>query len=125
MKELKIVESELVIKIARWFAQSNIIGTQFLDILYVHDLKYWTLQKRDDTIQWRHENIHFAQHKELLFVGFWILYGLNYLINLFRFKFDKRKSYKRIAFEQEAYYNDGKPSYLSRRKKFNWTKWIT
>ncbi len=61
----------------------------------------------------------------LIIVGFWFLYVLNYLINLFRFNFDMRKAYKKIAFEQEAHYNDGKTRYLSSRKKFNWTKWIT
>lgn len=125
MKELKIVESQMIIKTARWFAQSHIIGTQFMFWLFVHDVKYWEAHRDNDTLYWRHENIHFVQGKELYFVGFWILYVLNYVINLFRFNFDKRKAYNRIAFEKEAHINDGFTHYLSSRKKFNWIKWIT
>ena len=125
MRELQIVESKKVIKIAKWFSKSNIIGTQFMYWLFVNDVKRWEDYKNKNNMHWRHENIHFRQGKELLFVGFWFLYVLNYLINLFRFNFDKRKAYKKIAFEQEAHYNDGKTRYLSSRKKFNWTKWIT
>jgi len=125
MRELQIVESKKIIKIARWFSKSHIIGTQFMYWLFAEDVQHWEDHRDNDTIYWRHENIHFIQQKELFFVGFWFLYVLNYLINLFRFKFEKRKAYKRIAFEQEAYYNDGNTRYLSSRKKFNWTKWIT
>ncbi len=124
MKELKIIESKFVINLAKRFSQSNVIGTQFFIWLFVSDFDYWDLHRRNDTIKWRHENIHFVQGKELLFVGFWILYVLNYLINLFRFKFDRREAYKNIAFELEAYIMEGQTSYLSNRKRFAWIKWL-
>ena len=125
MKELKIIESKFVIKWAKRFSGSNTIdSTQFFIWLFVHNFDYWDLRRKNDTIKWRHENIHFVQEKELLFIGFWILYVLNYLINLFRFKFDRREAYKNIAFELEAKIMNGQTSYLSKRKRFAWTKWL-
>ena len=117
--KLKIVKSEKFIKIASWFSGSNIIGIQVFLWLFVHDLKYW----EDHTIKLNHENIHFAQGKELLFVGFWILYALNYIINLIVYKFDKRKAYKNIIFEKEAYKMEGITNYLSKRKPYAFIKY--
>lgn len=122
--KLKIVESKRIISIASWFSQSRIIGCQFLFWLFVHDYNYWDKHRTKNTIKWTHENIHFEQGKELGFVFFWILYVLLYIINLFRFKFDKRKAYKENAFELEAYRNDGISGYLDIRENYNWVKWL-
>ena len=119
--KLKLIQSDLVIKIASWFSGSDIIGVQILFLLFVSDLKYWENRK----ILLNHEYIHFEQGKELLFVGFWLLYGLNYLINLFRYKFDTRKSYKMIVFEREAYGKQSDLNYLSKRERYNWIKWLS
>lgn len=62
-----------------------------------------------------HEKIHFAQQKELLIVGFYILYGIFYLIY----------GYRDIPFEREAYRNADNPDYLKKRKPFAWLKHLT
>lgn len=118
--KLKLIESELVMKIASWFSGSNIIGTQFAFWLFVDDIEKW--KKRPLSLN--HEYIHFEQGKELLFIGFWFLYGLNYLINLFRYKFDTGKAYRMIVFEQEAYDMQSNPDYLSKRVRYNWIAWL-
>lgn len=117
--KLIIIKSLKFIKISCWFSGSNIIGIQVFIWLFVHDLEYW----EDHTIKLNHENIHFQQGKELLFIGFWLLYGANYLINLFVFKFNRKLAYKNIIFEKEAYKMEGIPDYLSKRKPYSFLKY--
>ena len=95
---LKIIKSTRFIKISSWFSGSNIVGIQVFIWLFVHDLDYW----ENRTIKLNHENIHFQQGKELLFVGFWLLYGLNYLINLLVININRKLAYKNIIIEKEA-----------------------
>ncbi|MEE9573703.1 MAG: hypothetical protein V3W20_11685 [Candidatus Neomarinimicrobiota bacterium] len=117
--KLKIIKSEKFIKVASWFSGSNIIGIQVFIWLLVHDLEYWGKH----TMKLNHENIHFQQGKELLFIGFWLLYALNYLINLFVYNFDRRMAYKNIIFEKEAYKMEGITDYISKRKPYDFIKY--
>ncbi|MCT4590526.1 MAG: hypothetical protein N4A71_22050 [Carboxylicivirga sp.] len=61
-----------------------------------------------------HECIHFAQQKELLLVGFYLLYLIFWL----------RYGYKNIPFEREAKSNENKAYYLMIRKPFAWLKYF-
>jgi hypothetical protein len=72
----------------------------------------------------RHEKIHHKQQVELLLIGFYVLYGINYLYNLLRYR-NHYKAYREIIFEREAYAMDNDPGYLKRRKVLsflNYTK---
>lgn len=62
-----------------------------------------------------HELIHIRQQIELLILPFYILYLLNYLINLLIFK-QHYKAYENIVFEREAYKNHSNIDYLKHRK---------
>ena len=73
----------------------------------------------------RHETIHFQQQLELLFIPFFLLYGLLWVIALFENKFDGTEAYLNIAFEREAYENDANADYLTNRKRFAWVKFLT
>lgn len=66
-----------------------------------------------------HESIHSEQMKETLFIGFYILYLLNWLFNLIVYP---KHAYKYIAFEQEAYANEGNLDYIEHRKRYAWIK---
>lgn len=68
----------------------------------------------------RHEEIHTAQMKELLYVGFYILYVLCWIVNLFRYKFDNHTAYRNICFETEAHVYSVYKDYLKYRQKFAW-----
>lgn len=86
-----------------------------------------------------HEEIHTAQMVETLWVGFYLLYVLEYLIHLI---FDKpiiknyRKSfikinndflnriYHSVSFEKEAYLNQNNLDYLKTRKHYSWLKYF-
>ena len=43
--------------------------------------------------------------KKYFYIGFYILYILEYIKNLFVYKFDTKAAYKNISFEKEAYAN--------------------
>lgn len=67
-----------------------------------------------------HEKIHFQQQIELLVLPFFVLYFLNYLINLFKYRFNHNKAYYNIIFEKEAYNNETNLDYLKVRIRYNW-----
>ena len=69
----------------------------------------------------RHETIHFAQYKELFFIGFLLIYLYDYLYAaVVKKKGFSRESYLAIRFEQEAYDNDHNVDYLESREKYHW-----
>ena len=65
-----------------------------------------------------HEAIHTAQMKELLYVGFYILYGAEYVVRLCQYR-DFTEAYKNVSFEREAYFFQGDFDYLNRRTHYN------
>lgn len=67
-----------------------------------------------------HEEIHTAQMKELLYVGFYILYVCYWIVNLFRCKFNSHAAYRSICFETEARVYSSYKNYLKYRQKFAW-----
>lgn len=70
-----------------------------------------------------HEEIHAQQQKELLFLGFYIIYILEWFVKLF-FYIDGNKAYRNISFEREAYSHEKELDYLANRKKFSFIKYI-
>lgn len=71
----------------------------------------------------RHETIHLRQELELLIIPFYILYLLNYLVNLSRYR-DHDKAYLNIVFEREAYKYEADMNYLKHRSFWAWIKFI-
>ena len=62
-----------------------------------------------------HEAIHTAQIKELLIIGFYVWYILEWLWKIILYG---KTAYYHISFEREAYANATNKSYLSKRKTF-------
>ena len=60
-----------------------------------------------------HEKIHLRQQLELLVIGFYIWYLIEYYI----------RGYYNVSFEKEAYANDGDMEYLKKRKLFSFWKY--
>tara|TARA_Y100001973_G_C5182834_1_gene325944 strand:- start:151 stop:510 length:360 start_codon:yes stop_codon:yes gene_type:complete len=67
----------------------------------------------------RHETIHYHQQLELLFVFQWLLYGIFWLHGYAKYR-DGRVAYRQNPFEQEAYDNERKFTYLEKRKLWAW-----
>lgn len=72
----------------------------------------------------RHETTHALQQIELLWLLFFILYGLEWLIKIPFCKFNTHDAYKSISFEQEAYTNQGKVDYNKKRRHYAWVKYV-
>lgn len=78
-------------------------------------------QLKENKLVINHEKIHFCQQLELLIFPFYILYFLNYLVNLIRFK-NHDQAYFNLCFEKEAYANDKNADYLKARPLYSWLK---
>lgn len=74
-----------------------------------------------DKYDLNHEAIHSAQIIELLVVGFYLWYGVEWLIrSISRRSF--YQGYKNISFEREAYTHGDDLTYLKSRRLFNFLK---
>jgi hypothetical protein len=69
----------------------------------------------------RHERIHARQMRELLVIGFYLWYLIEWLVRLP----GKGNAYRNISFEREAYAHEDDPDYLTRRKPFAFTKYLS
>lgn len=70
-----------------------------------------------------HELIHCHQQLEWLYLPFFVLYGLEWLLNILRQKLTRGKisfdrAYREISFEREAYAHDHDLGYLRRRRLY-------
>lgn len=68
-----------------------------------------------------HEYIHTLQQRELFYIGFMLLYNLEWLYWLCR-KRSYMKAYYSISFEREAYDNEKNLNYEKERQRFAWLK---
>lgn len=75
-----------------------------------------------DAVTINHERIHTAQMKELLYIPFYIIYGVEWLVRLFQ-KGNSHSAYRAISFEQEAYNNEKDMRYLEKRPFCPWLKY--
>lgn len=101
----------------------NFIAFNFFGIIFVRESAKARYQYRKLVID-NHEAIHTAQMKELLYVFFYILYGLNWLFNIIRYWFKAKKAYRMVVFEQEAYEYEEYMQHLTYRSHFYWLKYI-
>ena len=72
----------------------------------------------------RHEKTHALQQIEMLWLLFFVWYGLEYIIKIVICKFDSDRAYFSISFEQEAYAGQNKFSYNDTRKHYAWIKYL-
>ncbi len=68
----------------------------------------------------RHEAIHTAQMKEMLYLFFYLWYLIEWFIRLF----GRGNAYRNIAFEKEAYLHEQNRNYLKQRKPFGWIRYL-
>ena len=69
----------------------------------------------------RHETIHYQLFLETFFIGFLIIYAIDFVIGLIRYK-SFYMAYRMISLEQEAYMYDDVKNYLQIRKRYEWLK---
>lgn len=71
----------------------------------------------------QHEDIHWAQEKEMLIFLFILWYIIEFIIRLIIYR-NWNKAYRNISFEQEAYNNQNNIDYMKIRKHYNWIKYL-
>ena len=72
----------------------------------------------------RHEEIHIRQQLELLLIGAWILFLIEYCYARYLKKLDKRQAYYFTALEQEAHRNAFREDYLKIRRPYAMLRYI-
>jgi hypothetical protein len=70
-----------------------------------------------------HEKIHLRQQAELFILPFYVLYLLDFLFGLIKYR-SVMISYLNIIFEKEAYENMNDTGYLHTRRLFAWIKYL-
>lgn len=94
------------------------IAINLFGVVFVRNEYKGTLDKHN-TLD--HEAIHTAQMKEMLYVGFYVWYLIEWIIKLFKYG---KEAYYKISFEQEAFDHEHYCWYLKERKKFAWFKYL-
>ncbi|WP_336129628.1 hypothetical protein [Mesoflavibacter sp. CH_XMU1422-2] len=80
-------------------------------------------RQKDDMILINHEKIHLRQQLELLVIGFYLWYFIEFLLRLIKFK-NWYRAYLNISFEREAYKNENDLNYLKSRSLWSFLKFI-
>lgn len=81
-------------------------------------------------IERNHEYIHTMQQREMLWIGFYLWYLIEWLVRLiqtFNFRTLKpsaKRAYYNISFEREAYIHQNDPTYSHHRPLWAWWKHI-
>lgn len=70
-----------------------------------------------------HEQIHTEQGRELLWIFFYLWYGIEWIVRLIQYK-NSKQAYYNISFEREAYANAENLNYLRGRKRYAFVKYI-
>lgn len=96
------------------FPFGNYCAINIFGVIFARS-QYGKLSKRTRN----HEFIHTLQQRELLFVPFYILYGVEWLILFIRYR-NLGEAYRHISFEREAYANDYNLEYRYQRPHYNW-----
>ena len=82
-------------------------------------------QKEDRTnkVLVNHERIHIRQQLEMLVLPIFVWYFVEYLIRWVALK-DRRKAYRNISFEREAYENEKDLNYLKQRSFWKFMRFL-
>ena len=82
-------------------------------------------------VEENHESIHTLQMKYLLYIFFYIFYGIEWVLKIIpsilldRGRFGiLQYAYRSISFEQQAYYNENNLKYLKTANPYEWNKYI-
>ena len=111
MKFYKISNTPIIVN--SLIPMKGFIAINILGIIFTKDLS------KINTIVINHESIHTEQLIECLFIFFYLIYVINYIINLIKYK-DFKLAYRNLLFEIEAYNNQNNLEYLNNRKHYAW-----
>lgn len=79
-------------------------------------------EMKQDAVLINHERIHHRQQLEMLIIPFYLVYFVNYLCNLIKYR-AHYKAYREIIFEREAYNMEKDMGYLKNRSIWSFLKY--
>ncbi|WP_367890594.1 hypothetical protein [Sinomicrobium kalidii] len=82
-----------------------------------------TPELKNDPVLLNHERIHLRQQIELFILPFYLLYGMEWIIGLVKYR-NAYAAYKNISFEREAYANEHNHNYLITRTPWRFLRYI-
>lgn len=78
---------------------------------------------KNDPVLLNHEKIHLRQQAELLLVGFYLWYSIEYIVRIIQYK-DRYMAYRNISFEREAYRNELNMNYTRSRSLWSFLNYL-
>jgi hypothetical protein len=99
------------------YQPKNYIGVAIFPFIIINK-KY-----KDDIWLINHEKIHLKQQIELLWIGFFIWYFIEFLYRYTQYK-NWHKAYLNISFERECNLHESNLNYLKQRKLFGFWKFL-
>jgi len=106
-----------IVILSKLFAK-NFRGLAVFPFIFLKDKSL-----KNNPIIINHERIHLRQQIELLWIFFFLWYGIEFLIRWIQFK-NANLAYLNISFEREAYQNENNLEFLKKRKFWNFTKYL-
>lgn len=107
---MKIVKNRFIPP--RGFSYVNLFGVLFT-----------RRDKEISDVTLNHELIHTEQMKEMLYVLFYVWYGVEWLVRLIILR-DSHNAYRAISLEKEAYANESNLAYREGRKRYHWLTYV-
>ena len=96
----------------------NVRGMAIYPFIFLKDKSL-----KNNPILINHERIHLRQQIEMLWIFFFLWYGIEFLIRWIQFK-NANLAYQNISFEREAYANEMDLNYLKHRKFWAFLKYL-
>ena len=115
---MKFEHNTIMVIISKYIVPKGYTGIALFPFVF---LKEKHLIK--NTVLVNHERIHLRQQLELLIVLFYVIYLLEFLLKLFKYK-SWSISYRNISFEREAYNNENDLDYLKSRSFWNFVRYL-
>lgn len=105
----------VVILVSKYLVPDGYIGLTLFPFVILKDKSLKT-----NEVLINHEKIHLRQQLELLVLPFFVIYFMEFFIQLIRYK-NWNLAYRNISFEREAYTNESDFNYLKRKSFFSFT----
>lgn len=108
----------MMLFVLKYFSPKWVRGFAFFPFIFVKEKK-----DKYDLFFINHEKIHLRQQLEMLLIGFYIVYFVEFLIRLLVSR-NWMKAYVSISFEKEAYQNEKNLDYLKKRSFWSFVKYF-
>ncbi|PCE65749.1 hypothetical protein [Sediminicola luteus] len=107
-----------MILIFRYFFYKDYVGLSVWPFIILRETDL-----KQDAVLLNHERIHLRQQFELLILPFYLWYGIEWCVGMFKYG-DSYQAYRNISFEKEAYAHEMDHAYLKKRRPFSFLRFL-